>query len=741
MTNAPKTMIGQLLDRRYRIVQILGSGAFGQTYLAADTRRPGHPQCVVKQLRPPKNNPTVLATALRLFEKEAEVLEKLGQHDRIPRLLAYFKEGNYFYLVEEFIEGRPLSKELVSGTPWTEDRTITLLEDILDILLFVHEKGVIHRDINPSNLIRRSSDQKLVLIDFGSVKQVTQQLSHQNGHAVRTIATGTPTYMPIEQFQGNPQFNSDIYATGMIAVQALTGMKAADLPKLQDPSLAKPGETTWHDRAKVSEGLTQIIDRMIHHHYGQRYQSVMDVIAGLRQLTGQSDFGYIPPTQPIRTAPRPKSWSALTKDSQGSGRPALKWLGIVLLGGLVLMGVAQLMGRPSAERATAALEKGMAELDAGQPQQAIKQLDRAIKLDSGNARAFQQRGNAYYDSGNLEQAIADYSQAIQLNPSYVDAYLNRGLAYQELNNLPKAIQDFSEVIELQPQDADAYYQRGLAYLMQEDYPAAIRDYDQVIRLQPEAAEAYRARGTAQIQAGKLPQGMADYTEAIRLDSDNAAAYYDRGRARFHLGDYEGALSDYNQVIELEPENGDAYGNRCSAQINIFEHEAAIEDCTKAIELKPNAVAYNNRCVAYLGLSEPDQAVADCTKAIELVSNNGKAYGNRGSAYVALEEYDKAIADYTKAIDISPSDAEAYSNRASAYTELEEYDQAIADYAQAIRLKPDHAGAYYGRGQVRVTLGDDEGARKDFQRAGDLYLEQGLTGGYKDAEYQLQQLKN
>ncbi|NJO46276.1 MAG: tetratricopeptide repeat protein [Oscillatoriales cyanobacterium RM2_1_1] len=739
------TLIGQLLDRRYRIVQVLGSGAFGQTYLATDTRRPGHPQCVVKQLRPPNNNPTILKTALRLFEQEAEVLEKIGQHDQIPRLLAYFKENNHFYLVEEFIEGHPLSKELISGKPWPEEEVIELLEQILKILVFVHDQGVIHRDISPANLIRRKSNSQLVLIDFGSVKEVSNHLTNNNGQGIRTIATGTPTYMPIEQFQGNPQFNSDIYAAGIIAVQALTGLAAIDLPKLQDPNLARPGELTWHDRTQVSDELQKIIDQMVHHYYGQRYQSALEVIADLRQLTGRSDFSYLPPEPSTLRVPATSSKPQPQQNASKFQPPwfrrqALQLFAGGMLGFLILLGLIRALSQPATEKAEIALNQGIEQLQAGKPEAALKTLNRSVQLDPRNAAAVQQRGNAYYDLGNYDQAITDYTQTIQLNPDGADAYLNRGLILQDQGDLAGAIADYTRVIQLQPQDADAYYQRGLAHLAQGQYQAAIADHTEVIRLQPQEPSAYRARGTARIQAGELQQGMADYTKAIQLKPDNAAAYYDRGRARFHLGDYSGALGDYDRVIKLEPNNGEAYGNRCSTQINLFEHQAAVADCTKAIELAPNPVAYNNRCVAYLNLKQADQAVADCSKAIELAGNDEKAYGNRGLAYSQLGQSDRAISDYTKATELNPNDAEAYSNRAAAYGTLENYNQAINDYIQAIRLKPDYAVAYAGRGNIRVKLGDKAGAISDFQKAGELYLEQGLTGGYKDSQYQIDQLK-
>ncbi|MEA5501231.1 tetratricopeptide repeat protein [Limnoraphis robusta] len=722
-------MIGQLLDRRYRIVQILSSGAFGQTYLAADTRRPGHPQCVVKQLRPPNNNSNILKTALRLFEKEAEILEKLGRHNQIPLLLAYFKEHNHFYLVEEYIEGHSLTKELVPGTPWPEERVIKLLEEILELLLFVHEQGVIHRDVNPSNIIRRRSDKKLVLIDFGSVKEVTHQFLNGNSQSMRTIATGTPSYMPIEQFQGNPQYSSDLYAVGMIAIQAVTGLEASDLPKLQDPNLSGPEDITWRNRARVSAGFAKIIDKMVHHYYGKRYPACIDVISDLRKLTGRSDFTYVPNSTPSNQAKPIKNWGKI------AGVTATG-----LVGFLVIFGLIKVLNRPDPVKAQVAFTQGVDKLEKGNPKAAVKTLSQAIHYNPNNSEAYRQRGNAHYQLQEYPKAIEDYTEAIKLNPNYTNAYFNRGLARYETQDFSGAIADYSKVIELEPQDVDAYYKRGLAQYALENYQKAIEDYSAAIRLQSDNPLAYRSRGIARVDAGDLQGGLADYTEAIRLDPENILAYYDRGRTRFHLGDYQGALSDYDRAIELEPNNSAVYGNRCSTQINLSQHQAAIDDCTKAIELEPNAVAYNNRCVAYLNLQELDNGLADCTKAIELTPKDHKAYSNRGMVYVAKQDFVSAIADYTKAIELNPNDAQSYSNRAVAYYQLQDYNRAIADYVQAIRLKPDYATAYYGRGLVRVTLGDKSGAINDFQQAGQLYLEQGLTGGYRDAQYQIQQLK-
>jgi serine/threonine-protein kinase len=284
-------MLGKLLDGRYQVVQALGAGGFGKTYIAKDTRRPGAPTCVVKHLKPASSDAYFLETARRLFTSEAETLEQLGNHDHIPRLLAYFEENQEFYLVQEFIDGHPLSAELSPGYCWQESQVIQMLQELLSILAFVHNYGVIHRDLKPDNIIRRSSDNKLVLVDFGAVKQLrTQALNPAQASA--TVAIGTPGYMPTEQAQGRPRFNSDIYALGMIAIQALTGLMPLQLH--EDP---QTGEIIWLHLVSVSSGLATVLTKMTRYHFKDRYESATEALQDLQYLLSGQQL-------PVRITPQ-----------------------------------------------------------------------------------------------------------------------------------------------------------------------------------------------------------------------------------------------------------------------------------------------------------------------------------------------------------------------------------------------------------------------------------------------------
>jgi formylglycine-generating enzyme required for sulfatase activity/tRNA A-37 threonylcarbamoyl transferase component Bud32 len=288
-------MLGRTLRNHYQIIKFLGQGAFGDTYLAQDLDLPGHPQCVVKHFKPKDLNPTVLPIARRLFDTEAQTLYKLGKlHDQIPTLSAHFEENGEFYFVQDFIEGHDLTKELIQGQKFSESQTIILLHNILEILAIVHHQNVIHRDIKPANLMRRQ-DGKIVLIDFGAVKEIGTMFVNPQGQTSFTVGIGTSGYMPSEQAKGKPKLCSDIYAVGMIGIQALTGKTPNSLP--EDPNT---GEVVWRDGVEVSNKLANVLDKMVRDNFSQRYQNAGEALQAILSLSRSSPPPPPPSMPPVR---------------------------------------------------------------------------------------------------------------------------------------------------------------------------------------------------------------------------------------------------------------------------------------------------------------------------------------------------------------------------------------------------------------------------------------------------------
>lgn len=267
-----------LLRDRYRVLQALGQGGFGATFLAKDESLPGSPYSVIKQLRPAATSPQVMQMARELFQREAKTLGKIGNHPQVPRLLDYFEANQEFYLVQEYISGSTLQQEVKRSGPFSEAGVKQFLSEVLPMLQYIHSQQVIHRDIKPANLIRRSQDKKLVLIDFGAVKDqvnpVRAGASEQT--ALTAYAIGTPGYAPPEQMAMRPVYASDVYALGVTCLYLLTGRSPKDMD--YDPAT---GEVLWREQVHISDHFAEVLQKMLEVSVRHRYQNAVEVLRAL----------------------------------------------------------------------------------------------------------------------------------------------------------------------------------------------------------------------------------------------------------------------------------------------------------------------------------------------------------------------------------------------------------------------------------------------------------------------------
>lgn len=261
-----------MLADRYKVIREFKAGSFSQTFLAKDLQHPEQRRCVIKKLQPKDADAFTVRSARQLFTKEVKVLQKLGHHAQIPQLYDTFTDDQDFYLVEEFIQGHSLAQELKWGWRWQEPKVLALLQDILTTLSFVHRQRVIHRDLKPENMVRRQRDNSIVLIDFGSI---------QDPRVSSEIVVGTHGYMPPEQLQGQPKLSSDIYAVGMIAFQALTGVNPTKQTLATDP---QTGTVQWRRYRTLSPGLANLLDSMICTSLQRRYSSAANALQAVNAL-------------------------------------------------------------------------------------------------------------------------------------------------------------------------------------------------------------------------------------------------------------------------------------------------------------------------------------------------------------------------------------------------------------------------------------------------------------------------
>ncbi|MCE2672374.1 MAG: tetratricopeptide repeat protein, partial [Microcystis sp. 53598_E5] len=460
---------GNILSHRYQIIRQLGKGGFGQTFLACDRQLPNQNRCVIKQFKPQCQDAETVAIARRLFETEAKILQELGIHRHIPRLFAYFEENGQFFLVQEYIEGEDLAREIIAGVyRQDEGKVVALLTEILSILEFVHHKQVIHRDVNPFNLIRRSQDHQLVLIDFGAVKQISTQVVKE-GKTVSTIAIGTPGYFPSEQAQGYPRFSSDIYAAGMIGLQALTGKDPEDIPLD-----ARTGEILWQHLAMTSAEFSYVIERMIRYDFRQRYTSASEALIDLRKL------GKIHHLAP-KTTQVVKSQDQVARQGKSWLKKILSVCGTI---GLIAVSYLGFDYWKNSRNSLRYYQQGQTFYQLKRYTDALNYYDQALKINPDYLEAFQGKADALLALQRYSEALIIYEKAIQINPdSAWPAWLGRGQALDKLGKNQEALESFERVLSLNPAASQAWQGKADIYLELQQYSAAQKALDKLLTFQ------------------------------------------------------------------------------------------------------------------------------------------------------------------------------------------------------------------------------------------------------------------
>lgn len=777
--------MNRILKKRYHILSPLGQSQWGVTYLAVDLSLPHHPQCVLKQLIPHDLRPEVLRIIKTLFRKQVIQLQKLGKHDQIAQILAYFEEDGKFYIVQEFIEGHDLTQEIRPSRKMSAGQVIHFLVEVLNILQYIHDQNSICCALNLRNLIRRKSDGRIVLVDFGYTKEIMGLSMNNFGKIIHRTIPINPEYSPREQTEGNAQPCSDIYALGKIAIEALTGLPHSQF-------------TDWKQETKVSECLETLLDSMINENWLNRYQNTQQVF---KDLNGIKDSNKgIKIALPIFFL---MIISLMTyTNTQVQSQENIPLLSVVEdqyqdVESYWKKGSSYYFQKDYDQAIayyTKALEldpkdilaydgRGKAYIAQEKYEEAIADYNQAIAINSNYAAFYNHRGAAYYRKGDIEQSLKDYNKTLQIDPDFALTYNNFGVMYHDQGNDKKAIYYYTKSIQLNTNLIYPYYNRADIYYQQGEYDNAIPDYTKAIELDPTHINAYIGRGYSYSDKGLFESAISDLSKVIELDPQAYYPYANRANIYYEHGEYQKALADYNKAIELNPQDADLHNNRGRSYYKLGEYQKAIVAYTQAIDLNPDTTCwYGNRANAYYKNGDYQQAIAGYTEVIQRdIAKHNRAfpseyywrgrsydelgeyekaidnytialeldsvsktesadiYNGRGWVYYQQGEYQKAISDYKQAIELDSTLAYVYRNLGLVYDRLGDLDQAIANYNQAIQIDPNYANAYYSRGLVYQGNQNKQAAIQDFQKAAYFYKQEGSQEWYQESLNRLEEL--
>lgn len=663
--------LSALLRNRYKIIKLLGKGGFGRTFLAHDTDNLNE-RCVVKQLTFQSTNAWMAQKAIQLFEGEAQQLQQLGTHPQIPALLGYFEDDGCLYLIQQFIEGKNLKQLLEHQGAFTGEQIEQILLNLLPVLQYIHERGVIHRDIKPDNIMHIPGTRKYVLIDFGVAKPIPDPAQELSGTVL-----GSPGFAPFEQMRlGIATPSGDLFGLGASCFYLLSQTSPSTLATEHGYSWLE----SWNSYVSqpLSPLLKQVMSQLLQKEVSNRYQSAAAALQELTTTTPTQGISSTAPSLPkASTLPLPiqvqNSLEAslpptmvVESSVDRRSKPFIFYLAPQSNTTSLQKGTSPRINRKVVGRAvlTLAILGGVGYLVTQGLLLAVTPKAITVAEVNRQVQSHLQQGDQQFAQGDYQRALDEYAAAIQKDPENAEAHFNSGITKRRLNDLKGAIAHYTTAIRLKPTSVDAYNNRGLVRSQLGDKLAAIADFTEAIRLNPQHVQAFNNRGTIYSELGKKQAAIADYTQAIQIDAQYYEAYFNRGIVQSDLGNTKAAIADYSQVLRLN--------------INY-------------------AQAYNNRGIAYFALGNLKQAIADYTEAIRVDAKYARAYTNRGTAHLALGNKQAAIADYT----------------------------------QGIRIDPKYAKAYENRGTVKSQIGKKQEAIQDLQKAADIYQSQGKIKDYQN----------
>lgn len=719
---------------RYALLDELGRGGMGAVHRAVDPAT-GEP-VAVKVLLVGRG---VDEGARRRFLREVSALSGL-QHPNVIRVRDAGEHAGVPYLVMDLIEGESVEARLRRG-PASIAEAVVLARALAGALAYVHGRGLVHRDVKPSNLLVRR-DGVAVLTDFGLVRDLDPGLSQSRLTKTGTFV-GTPAYASPEALQGGEVgAPADVYGLGATLHALLTGRpphpEATTLIELLDAierGTPSPPSSTCPE---VPRELDALCLRCLARDPADRPTAgqVETALGRLRRDPGRARrrrpdrrvpllvalaAGAVgvaigaawvatrvpaPATQPPPPAPPVQAAVTEARPTGFDAEALLSLAGADWVRGDLDAGVVALdraLAGPLDPRLAVRVHvlRGLLVAAKGDGAAAWRDLDRAQELAPDEAERAFVEGVRHLRRSERQAAHEAFTRALGSRADHAYAWLLRGIARTELGDPAGAIEDYGRALELDADFVPALVNRAGAHRLRREFARAIADCTRVAELEPRSAVWLRNRALVRFDQGDLQGAIDDCTRAVELDPGHAPAYYHRGLARGARGDHQGAIDDCTRSLELQPRDARALLARADAKGDLDQLAAAFEDYARAIEVEPTyAPAHHNRGQLRAKQRDWAGALRDYDRAIELGGERYPvAHLNRGIARHQTGDHQGAIDDYTRTLELDARQALAYLNRGLARSDLGDRPGALADWERFVELAPQHPQAPAARDAI------------------------------------------
>ena len=660
-------MINKKLKNRYTIIKEVGRGGFGCTYLAKDEDN-ADSLCIVKQLNPYNAD---IFTAKRLFQREAETLKELKQADQIPEFIEYFEEEENHYIIQEYIEGKTLNQLIDEN--WDSENLSRFLWDVLSVLEKLHQNNIVHRDIKPSNLIKSDRNCKIVVIDFGAVKQLdipqnivssSQESRVLNPPTATKIATAE--YAPPEQKKGKPLLNSDIYALGMTALQLLTKRNPIEIKRDSNDDII-------FDRAfnNVDRPLLAIINKMVKNNSQERYQSASEVLKAIDSR---------------------KKEPQLSATQRGTPQTTEAWFSDVK---------GQKVARTETVLTAADLQVN---------HQNINNVSTEPRSNIEEQSAIRDKTNRQYNNNNLN---SNNSNSNNSNNSNVRVNSTSNLS--ATNPKRKSILIPLSVIGLiiisefvSPWIRPAYFAyQGNKLLEQKKAEESLEQFYKVTSLKENSFKGWKGQGDALLTLGRVSGALGSYEKAIGIKPDDIKTLNNLGKTYYEQGDYQKALNAHQQVLETDPKNAEAFSGQGVTYLGLQEYEKSLSAFDEAKKIKPNEPdIWLKKAIALRYLNRPEEAEELYKEALNVYNsvtkkqeNNPILWTDRGFVLQQLNRQQEALESYEQALAVDEEFYEALLGKANTLVVLQKPEEALSTLEKAAEIRPKDYQVWYTQGTI------------------------------------------
>jgi len=748
---------GAILDKRYEIKRLIKSGGMGAVYEASDHRF-DDTRCAVKEMLNISTDPQGQQYFIESFKKEAKILRNL-RHYNLPGVIDYFIEAGRYYLVMDYIEGKDLETLLqdYGGRGVPENLVIEWTMQILDALDYLHNQSppIVYRDLKPANVMLQSSDNKIMLIDFGIARTV------QPGSDKTKTSIGTPAFAPTEIFQGKPEARSDIYSLGATMHCLLTGIIPAGPFNFAPVNTLNPS---------VSGELSSIVMKALDMKIENRYSGAQEMKRSLEEFSGKSVLynktelslpgvplqkgstvpsGFYPhsasPAIPYTVPQTPAVPSNFSPPPVLPATPStVPHIPTVSVSSPSQSITSQVPSPPSSSDSAKLIKKALMPviLIVSIFALIVFTLIVGVIWNIRNKEIYCKEGNDLLAQKKYEEAITYYDKALKIAPTCKEAWHNKGVALFNLGKYTDAVTCYEEALRLQPDNDSIWCNKGNALFRNGDYKEALVCYDKALEIAPGNSEAAKNKEKAEKQiqyselldegdkfynSGEYDKAIEAYDKASKIIPDSEdlqdkqkKALVVRGDELFEEKNYSDAIYYYNRVLKIDSEDDEAWNSKGRSYFGLGKNDEAIKCFDKVLKINPEASwAWYNKGLAYRNLKKYDQSIICSDKALEIDPKYSDAWFNKGWVYAEQEKYNEAITCYDKVLKIDPKDSDAWFEKGWLYHKLGKYNEAITCYDKSLKIEPGESTAWNNKGVAYQKLGKKDMAISCYKKALEL----------------------